>query len=46
MHEVGENDLQVITNNGSNYVLANKLLEGNLYWTLCLAHWIWLLKSF
>ena len=38
-----ENVVQVITDNGSNYVLAGKLLEEkrpHLYWTPCAAHCI------
>ena len=38
-----ENVIQVIIDNGSNYVLAGKLLEEkrpHLYWTLCVAHCI------
>ena len=34
---------QVITNNGSNYVLVGKLLEEKrhyLYWTHCATYWI------
>ncbi|XP_057437685.1 uncharacterized protein LOC130729857 [Lotus japonicus] len=42
--EVGEeNVVQVITDNGSNYVSAGKMLEKkrpNLYWTPCAAHCI------
>ncbi|XP_057418793.1 uncharacterized protein LOC130713003 [Lotus japonicus] len=42
--EVGEeNVVQVITDNGSNYVSAGKMLEEkrpNLYWTPCAAHCI------
>ncbi|GKV34703.1 hypothetical protein SLEP1_g43053 [Rubroshorea leprosula] len=36
-----ENVVQVIMNNGSNYVLAGKLLQAkrkHLYWTPCVAH--------
>jgi len=37
--EIGEEHVvQVITNNGNNYVLASKLLEEkrlNIYWTPC-----------
>ncbi|XP_027927787.1 uncharacterized protein LOC114184671 [Vigna unguiculata] len=44
MEEIGEeNIVQVITDNGSNYVLAGKLLEEkipHLYWTPCAAHCI------
>ena len=38
-----ENIVQVITDNGSNYVLAGKLLEEKIpyfYWTLCASHCI------
>jgi len=42
VEEIGEeNVVQVITNNGSNYVLVDKLLEEkrpHLYWTPCAAH--------
>ncbi|KAG5034983.1 hypothetical protein JHK87_009893 [Glycine soja] len=42
--EVGEeNVVQVVTDNGSNYVLAGKLLEEkrkHIYWTPCAAHCI------
>ena len=42
VEEIGEeNVVQVITNNGSNYVLVDKLLEEkrpHLYWTPCVAH--------
>ena len=42
MEEIGEeNVVQVITDNGSNYVLAGKLLEekrSHLYWNPCVAH--------
>ncbi|XP_075670296.1 uncharacterized protein LOC142640086 [Castanea sativa] len=41
---IGEaNVVQVVSDNGSSYVLAGKLLEAkgpNLYWTLCAAHCI------
>ncbi|CAA0833259.1 hAT transposon superfamily [Striga hermonthica] len=44
VQEIGEeNVVQVITDNGSNYVDAGKLLEDNrphLYWTPCAAHCI------
>ncbi|RZB42889.1 PHD finger protein ING1 isoform B [Glycine soja] len=44
VEEVGEaNVVQVVTNNGSNYVLAGKLLEEkrkHIYWTPCAAHCI------
>jgi len=44
VEEVGEkNVVQVVTNNGSNYVLASKLLEDkrkHIYWTPCAAHCI------
>ncbi|XP_027932739.1 uncharacterized protein LOC114188342 [Vigna unguiculata] len=44
VEEIGEeNVVQVITDNGSNYVLAGKLLEEkrpHLYWTPCAAHCI------
>ncbi|KAL5183817.1 hypothetical protein HKD37_17G047631 [Glycine soja] len=44
VEEVGEkNVVQVVTNNGSNYVLASKLLEDkrkHIYWTPCVAHCI------
>ena len=35
-----DNVVQVITNNGSTFVKANKLLmkKYNIYWNLCLAH--------
>ena len=40
--EIGEeNIVQVVTDNGSNYVAAGKLLMAKrerLYWTLCAAH--------
>ena len=41
--EIGEaNVVQIITNNGSTFVKAGKLLmkKYNLYWTLCAAHYI------
>ncbi|KAK4259931.1 hypothetical protein QN277_006209 [Acacia crassicarpa] len=42
VEEIGEkNVVQVVTDNGSNYVLAGKLLTAkrtNLYWTPCAAH--------
>ncbi|KAG5091249.1 hypothetical protein JHK82_050027 [Glycine max] len=42
VEEVGEeNVVQVVTDNGSNYVLAGKLLEEkrkHIYWTPCAAH--------
>ncbi|KAG4907026.1 hypothetical protein JHK84_055550 [Glycine max] len=44
VEEVGEeNVVQVVTDNGSNYVLAGKLLEEkrkHIYWTPCAAHCI------
>ncbi|KAH1126983.1 hypothetical protein GYH30_015813 [Glycine max] len=44
VEEVGEeNVVQVVTDNGSNYVLAGKLLEEkrkHTYWTHCVAHCI------
>ncbi|XP_042413188.1 uncharacterized protein LOC122002165 [Zingiber officinale] len=44
VERVGEkNAVQVITDNGSNYVLAGKLLQAkrpNLFWTPCAAHCI------
>ncbi|CAL0316902.1 unnamed protein product [Lupinus luteus] len=44
VEEVGEeNVMQIITNNGSNYVLAGKMLEmkrPKIYWTPCAAHCI------
>jgi len=44
VEEIGEeNVVQVITDNGSNYVLAGKLLQekrSHLYWTPCAAHCI------
>ncbi|XP_028230525.1 uncharacterized protein LOC114410798 [Glycine soja] len=44
VEEVGEeNVVQVVTDNGSNYVLAGKLLEEkrkHIYWILCAAHCI------
>ncbi|KAH1228309.1 hypothetical protein GmHk_10G028319 [Glycine max] len=44
MEEVGEkNVVQVVTDNGSNHVLAGKLLEEkrkHIYWTPCAAHCI------
>ncbi|KAH1221743.1 hypothetical protein GmHk_12G035088 [Glycine max] len=44
VEEVGEeNFVQVVTDNGSNYVLAGKLLEEkrkHIYWTPCAAHCI------
>jgi len=44
VEEIGEeNVVQVIRDNGSNFVLAGKLLEEkrlNLYWTPCAAHCI------
>ncbi|XP_075511804.1 uncharacterized protein LOC142547406 [Primulina tabacum] len=44
VERVGEkNVVQVITDNGSNYVLAGKLLQAkipNLFWTPCAAHCI------
>ncbi|KAH1198159.1 hypothetical protein GmHk_18G051780 [Glycine max] len=44
VEEVGEeNVVQVVTDNGSNYVLAGKLLEDkrkHIYWTPCAAHCI------
>ncbi|KAH1077183.1 hypothetical protein GLYMA_19G102600v4 [Glycine max] len=44
VEEVGEeNVVQVVTDNGSNYVLAGKLLEEkrkHIYWTPCVAHCI------
>jgi len=44
VEEIGEeNVVQVITDNGSNYVSAGKLLEAkihNIYWTLCAAQCI------
>ncbi|XP_050258962.1 uncharacterized protein LOC126703956 [Quercus robur] len=44
VEQIGEaNVVQVVSNNGSNYVLAGKLLETkrpNLYWTACAAHCI------
>jgi len=44
VEEIGEeNVVQVITNNGINYVLVGKLLEKkntHLYWTPCAAHCI------
>ena len=42
VEQIGEaNVVQVVSNNGSNYMLAGKLLEAkrpNLYWTPCAAH--------
>ncbi|XP_027357050.1 uncharacterized protein LOC113866362 [Abrus precatorius] len=44
VEEIGEDKVvQVITDNGSNYVLAGKMLEAkrpHLYWTPCAAHCI------
>ncbi|GJX57590.1 hypothetical protein Tco_0287487 [Tanacetum coccineum] len=44
IEEIGEaNVVQVVTDNGANYVAAGKLLEvkrPNLYWTPCAAHCI------
>jgi len=44
VEEIGEeNVVQVITDNGSNYVSAGRLLEAkrpNLYWTPCAVHCI------
>eukprot|EP00256_Glycine_max_P038787 XP_006587174.2 uncharacterized protein LOC102659927 [Glycine max] len=44
VEEVGEeNVVQVVTDNGSNYILAGKLLEEkrkHIYWTPCAAHCI------
>ncbi|CAL0318246.1 unnamed protein product [Lupinus luteus] len=44
VEEVGEeNVMQIITDNGSNYVLAGKMLEmkrPKIYWTPCAAHCI------
>nr|XP_018686228.1 PREDICTED: uncharacterized protein LOC103993628 [Musa acuminata subsp. malaccensis] len=44
VEEIGEqNVIQVITDNGSNYVLAGELLQAkreHLYWTPCAAHCI------
>ncbi|KAK9995175.1 hypothetical protein SO802_024878 [Lithocarpus litseifolius] len=44
VEHIGEaNVVQVVSDNGSNYVLAGKLLEAkrpNLYWTPCAAHCI------
>ena len=44
VEEVGEeNVVQVVTDNGSNYVLAGKLLEDkrkHIYWTPCASHCI------
>ena len=44
MEEIGEeNVVQVITDSGSNYVLAGKLLQekrSHLYWISCAAHCI------
>ena len=47
VEEIGEeNVVQDITNNGSNHVLADKLLEEkrpHLYWSSCVAHCIYLM---
>ena len=44
VEDIGEeNVIQVITDNGSNYVFVGRLLEAkrpNLYWTPCAAHCI------
>ena len=44
VEQIGEaNVVQVVSDNGSNYVLAGKLLEAkrpNLYWTPCAAHYL------
>ena len=44
VEQIGEaNVVQVVSDNGSNYVLARKLLEAkrpNLYWNPCAAHYI------
>jgi hypothetical protein len=44
VEEIGErNVVQLITNNGSNYVMAGKLLSdtrSHMFWTPCPAHCI------